>query len=837
MPRNKRAKKNSASKVVAYVLATVIAITGGGAGGFFLYGANHASELDTNDIEIVENDFIEPAETVETIEMTDGEMPIVAPDGNIEGSQTQDAVDVQSESYSQSESQVYLNGAPVISKAVINDSLKKLYINASSIEKDLKIKIEDDTRTLVGGQKFVVYVDKTTDKASGTVARGNSDAPANGVKTPGAALAAQKASAAGTNGTRSWVAQPSTDVSSIYTSAAVTDAVETASYSGTAYTDEDGDGVIYIKNLDGGNYRLTLEALSGYYTADATGVFNVKDKIEYKAVDVKDQIKKENQVDVAKEEGGKTGAATEEVAVTDASQLEVEESNADVSTISRSELSLPKASADGESNATLEANFVVIETSGINVSKRNAALVATGETQVEPSNPDGTSGVIDNASEGENKPAGDNTTEQPQAQKHEVDASTWEYDKNYHWNKCSVEGCHEENKVTHEFGEWVITLPATTTLTGTRERVCSVCGYKETEEIEKLIASEVDSSKKGSVSIPGSATLYASTIDGVGTLSIPVTQTGDLVTDIYWESSDSSVVSVSGDKTTAKLSANSVGSARITAAITYIKSKEADGTNTTDKVTICCDVTVKPLSDSDALKDNNGTTVYIDKSLKTEAKQSDIEKYDTFYAGKLSAVYGIDVSKYNGTVNWAQVANQGMHFAIIRAGYRGYGSGVLVEDSQFRANMAGATKAGMKVGVYFFSQAVTEAEAVEEASMVVSMVSGYGVSYPIFIDSEYANGSHTGRADGLSKDARTAITRAFCNTIQNSGYKAGVYASKTWFSEHLNASALSGYYIWVAQYNTSCTYGGKYNLWQYTMKGSCAGVSGKVDVNVSYMGY
>ena len=118
--------------------------------------------------------------------------------------------------------------------------------------------------------------------------------------------------------------------------------------------------------------------------------------------------------------------------------------------------------------------------------------------------------------------------------------------------------------------------------------------------------------------------------------------------------------------------------------------------------------------------------------------------------------------------------------------------------------------------------------------MAMSLASGYKVTYPIFIDTESAS---SGRANGLSKSARTAVVKAFCQTVRNGGYKAGVYASKSWYANQLNASALNGYCIWVAQYNSSCTYSGKYDMWQYSSKGSVSGIKGNVDMNISYTGY
>ena len=191
---------------------------------------------------------------------------------------------------------------------------------------------------------------------------------------------------------------------------------------------------------------------------------------------------------------------------------------------------------------------------------------------------------------------------------------------------------------------------------------------------------------------------------------------------------------------------------------------------------------------------------------------------------------GIDVSKWNGNINWAAVKNSGVSFAIIRCGYRGSSTGALIQDPKFYANIKGAQAAGIKVGVYFFTQAVNEVEAVEEASMVLNMINGYGLQMPVYIDTEGSGG----RADGIDKATRTAVCRAFCATIQNGGKTAGIYASKTWFEGKLSVSALNGYKIWLAQYATKPTYGGRYDMWQYTSKGAVGGISGHVDLNILY---
>ena len=151
----------------------------------------------------------------------------------------------------------------------------------------------------------------------------------------------------------------------------------------------------------------------------------------------------------------------------------------------------------------------------------------------------------------------------------------------------------------------------------------------------------------------------------------------------------------------------------------------------------------------------------------------------------------------------------------------------------FAANIKGAAAADLKVGIYFFTQAVDEVEAVEEASMVLELVKGYKISYPIFLDVEPSGG----RADSIDRTTRTAVCRAFCETIQGAGYTAGVYANKTWLTSYLNAGDLNRYKIWLAQYAATPTYTGKYDLWQYKSTGSVSGVKGNVDMNLSYLGY
>lgn len=196
---------------------------------------------------------------------------------------------------------------------------------------------------------------------------------------------------------------------------------------------------------------------------------------------------------------------------------------------------------------------------------------------------------------------------------------------------------------------------------------------------------------------------------------------------------------------------------------------------------------------------------------------------------------GIDVSKWNGSIDWDRVRNAGITYAIIRCGYRGSSTGALVEDPYFRENMQGALNAGLKVGVYFFTQATNEVEAVEEASMAIALCRDYRVTYPIFIDTEGAGGN--GRADGLDMETRTKVCQAFCQTVEDAGYTGGIYGSRNWFRTRLRMDALADHVIWLAEYREKPVYAGNYHFWQYTSSGNVDGIEGRVDLDISYLAY
>lgn len=233
---------------------------------------------------------------------------------------------------------------------------------------------------------------------------------------------------------------------------------------------------------------------------------------------------------------------------------------------------------------------------------------------------------------------------------------------------------------------------------------------------------------------------------------------------------------------------------------------------------------IKTEEEIDAQAEDTGLQEALADADKTEVKK--------LQAPGTNKKVGIDVSKWNGDIDWDKVKNAGVEFAIVRAGYRGSVTGSLVEDPYFKTNMQAAAASGVPTGVYFFTQAVNEVEAVEEASAVLQLIAEYQLDYPIYIDTEGAGGD--GRADGLDVETRTLVCEAFCRTIENAGCRAGVYASRNWLNNNLKTDRLDQYQIWLAEYRKVPLYQGYYQMWQYTSKGKVDGISGNVDINISY---
>lgn len=204
--------------------------------------------------------------------------------------------------------------------------------------------------------------------------------------------------------------------------------------------------------------------------------------------------------------------------------------------------------------------------------------------------------------------------------------------------------------------------------------------------------------------------------------------------------------------------------------------------------------------------------------------------------GESTSQVGIDVSKYQGAIDWDKVRDDGVDYAIIRLGFRGYETGKIVMDETFHTNMQGALDAGLDVGVYFYTQAITEEEAREEAAFVLEQLEGYEITYPVIFDTEDPAAS-TARTNDLSQDELTDITIAFCESIKEAGYTPMIYANIKWFVANLDLSRLTEYDKWFAQYFNQPFFPYEFQMWQYTSQGSVAGISGNVDLNVCFTDY
>ena len=209
----------------------------------------------------------------------------------------------------------------------------------------------------------------------------------------------------------------------------------------------------------------------------------------------------------------------------------------------------------------------------------------------------------------------------------------------------------------------------------------------------------------------------------------------------------------------------------------------------------------------------------------------------TYASSQVQTLQGIDVSSYQGEIDWEQVAGDGIGFAIIRIAFRGYGDeGNLHVDAQFEANIQGALDAGIPVGVYIFSQAITVEEAVEEANFVLDNLGDYDIQYPIVFDWEPFS-KQEARTDGLSARELTACCVAFCETIEAAGYRPMVYFNPSIGLNQYYLPDIAQYDFWLAQYNAVPTFFAAFQIWQYSDSGQVDGISGPVDLNLSFVDY
>ena len=647
------------------------------------------------------------------------------------------------------------------------------------------------------------------------------------------------------------------------------------------WSDDDMDGIIYKKGITPGNYTVAVNALTDekykdYTLPTGTQKVEVKKDIAYKKVDVSNEIKKESEINAAKEDTMKNDTVVESVLEDTVQWVESKTLPPSYREVGKDKIANPETVA-------YSGNFL-----------RMAAIEPTETTKptTEPtktSEPTETTEPVETTKPTAEPTAAPTTepTTAPTASPSVSPSPT---------PAATPTAVLEPTSVTVVVGAEATSQIKVTNYTGTAT-------YKVASKDDKIATAGVDANGKIAVKgvAAGDTTITATVTMGSVTktldLAVKVTAKMAITLDktavtVYPKSTATVTATVSGSGTvTASSSDTNIATVSVngkTITITGVKAGSATITavykegNSEVKATCTVKVgTSNPREDKNTvLKDTSGKELYVsdgnneyrlahyadyytaskfyikeatrytgwqtldgkvyffkaDGNKVTGEQVIQGAKYNFASDGSLvvgSGTMGIDVSKWNGTIDWNAVKNSGVSYVIIRVGYRGSSQGALIEDPKFKTNIKGATAAGIKVGVYFFTQAVDEVEAVQEASMVLDRISGYKISYPVFLDVEGSGG----RGDAIDSATRTAVCKAFCNTIKNAGYTPGIYANKTWLSSKMDAGALSGYKIWLAQYAKTPTYTGRYDLWQYRSNGKVSGISGNVDLNLSYLGY
>lgn len=205
--------------------------------------------------------------------------------------------------------------------------------------------------------------------------------------------------------------------------------------------------------------------------------------------------------------------------------------------------------------------------------------------------------------------------------------------------------------------------------------------------------------------------------------------------------------------------------------------------------------------------------------------------------GSSRVLKGIDVSVFQGNINWNSVKADGVDFAFIRLGYRGYTNGAIKVDSNFHKNIQGAQAAGIKVGVYFYSQAVSRAEAIEEAQFCIDELRGYSLEMPVVFDLEGAQNSQY-RTRGMTTQTAVRMVEAFCDTVENAGYRSMYYSYAKFLAEHEGMVAqLKDYDLWMAMYYRVPFFPYNFQIWQYSASGKVAGIAKEVDLNMLFLDY
>ena len=209
----------------------------------------------------------------------------------------------------------------------------------------------------------------------------------------------------------------------------------------------------------------------------------------------------------------------------------------------------------------------------------------------------------------------------------------------------------------------------------------------------------------------------------------------------------------------------------------------------------------------------------------------------SYYEFEKSVSYlGIDLSRSNGRLDFNRIKNAGIDFVILRVGARGYESGQITVDEDFVENLDSAIKNDLNVGVYFFSQAINAAEATEEATVVIELLATKKITYPVVFHMDQI-AFDTSRIDGLTRAQKTEITETFCNYISGAGYTPMIYGNKEWLIEQIDLTKLMDYEIWLSQPGDLPDYPYKFQIWQYSFAGSVGGVTGHVNMNISFVDY
>ena len=285
----------------------------------------------------------------------------------------------------------------------------------------------------------------------------------------------------------------------------------------------------------------------------------------------------------------------------------------------------------------------------------------------------------------------------------------------------------------------------------------------------------------------------------------------------------------------AVLEAQTAASTEILEALRMGFSEGGTGTETVLKI-------LRPLYPDDIVIASGGKYHFVPINYDLAQSQLLTEKLNILESGEIQYLEdgqvvshkGIDVSKFQGTIDWNLVAQDGVEFAFIRVANRGWGSnGTLMEDERFEDNILGAQAAGIKTGVYFYSQAITEEEVLEEANLVLSKIAPYNLECPVVFDVERVSGND-GRMNNITVEERTHLTLLFCQTIEAAGYRPMIYHNTEMGALFLNVADLEGYDKWFAAYTDTLYYPYEYKVWQYSQSGTVRGINTEVDLNICF---